>query len=239
MKKSQDSNISVATTDELKCDHCHRTFVRASSLERHVCEQKRRWQDRDRPANRIAYNAWVKFYRQFQPSKRTLEYRDYLASAYYGGFLKFGTYCVEVSVINPLSYVDYLLRENTPLDNWNSDRQYTQYLISYIRTEDPLDAVRRSVETMLRLAEEQNIELSDVFKYISPSKLCYVIAAGKISPWILYHSNTGKRWLADLNDDQRGFIYDYIDPERWQIKFKRSPEDVSTVTSLIDEIKGL
>jgi hypothetical protein len=92
---------------------------------------------------------------------------------------------------------------------------------------------------MLRLAEEQNIELSDVFKYISPSKLCYVIAAGKISPWILYHSNTGKQWLSNLNDDQRGFIYDYIDPERWQIKFKRSPEEVKTVKDIISEIPGL
>lgn len=238
MKNSVVSNI-IPTTDELRCDHCHRVFVRASSFERHICEQKRRWMDRDRPSNRIAYNAWIKFYKIIQPSKRTTEYKDYVNSAYYVGFLKFGTYCVDIGVINPIAYVEWLLKEQIPLDNWNSDRQYTRYLVMYARNENALEAVHRSIETMLKLSEEQNIQLSDVFKYISPTKLCFMITAGKISPWILYHSKTGKQWLSILNDDQRGFIYEYIDPERWQIKFKRSPEDVKTVIDIISEIPGL
>jgi hypothetical protein len=238
MKKSLASKV-IPTTDDLKCEHCRRTFARASSLERHLCEQKRRWLDRDRPANRIAYNAWLKFYRQFQPSKRSLEYRDYVNSAYYGGFLKFGNYCVDVGVINPIGFVDWLLTERVPLDNWNSDRQYTRYLVTYVRTEDALEAVHRSVKHMLELAEAENIQLTDVFRYVSPSKLCFMITSGKISPWILYHTESGKQWLSKLNEDQHGFIYDYIDPERWQIKFRRSPEDVESVKSVISEIVGL
>jgi hypothetical protein len=237
MKKNPDDNL--VEPNELQCSHCNRTFVRETSLQRHICEQKRRWQERDRPSNRIAYNSWIKFYRRFQPNKKKLEYRDFSSSPYYGGFSKFGSYCVDIAVINPLSYVDWLLNENIPLDNWNSDKQYTKYLITYIRTENSIEAINRSLENMLRLAEEQNIQLVDVFRYISPSKLCYMIIAGKISPWILYQSDTGKQWLSKLNDDQRGLIYEYIDPERWQIKFKRSPEEVKSVVSIINEITGL
>jgi hypothetical protein len=238
MKNSVASKV-IETTDILKCEHCRRTFVRAASFEKHLCEQKRRWMDKDKPANRIAFNAWVKFYRQFQPSRKTIEYQDFLNSAYYGGFVKFGKYCVDIGVINPLSYTEWLLKESIALDSWNSDRNYTRYLIFYIRSENPLDAVRRSVETMMTLADEENIRLSDVFRYVSISKICFLITSGKISPWVLYQTKSGLEFLEKLNQDQQQFVYEYIDPERWQIKFKRSSDEIKLVKDIVKEIGDL
>jgi hypothetical protein len=238
MRNSVASKI-IETTDVLKCDHCRRTFVRPASFEKHMCEQKRRWMDRDKPSHRIAFNSWNTFYRQFQPTKKSLEYKDFLNSAYYGGFVKFGKYCVDVGVINPIRYVEWLLKESVALDNWVSDKNYTKYLISYVRREDALDAVHRSIQTMIKLSEEENIRLTDVLRYVSVSKLCFLITSGKISPWILYQTKTGLEFLEKLNSDQQQFIYDYIDPELWQIKFKRSQEEIKTVKELVQEIGDL
>lgn len=235
MKNSVASKV-IETTDVLKCEHCRRTFVRHASFEKHLCEQKRRWMDRDKPANRIAFNAWVKFYRQFQPSRKKLEYVDFLNSAYYGGFVKFGKYSVDVGVINPMSYVDWLLKEGVALDSWTSDKNYTRYLIFYIRSENALDAIHRSVETMMALAENENIRLADVLRYVSVSKICFLITSGKISPWILYQTRSGLEFLEKLNQDQQQFVYDYIDPERWQIKFRRSPDEIKIVKDIVKEI---
>jgi hypothetical protein len=141
--------------------------------------------------------------------------------------------------VNPLNYVDYLLKEKVPLDNWNSDRVYTKYLIFYLRSEDELDAVRRSIATMLNIAEDENIQLCDVFRYVNSNKICHQICSGKISPWILYQSNSGIDFLTRLNDDQRGLIFEYIDPERWTIKFKKDAQAVKNVTDVLSRIEGL
>lgn len=226
-------------TSEYHCEHCRRDFIRPASFLKHLCEQKRRWMDKDKPQNRIAFFAWLKFYQQVQPSKKKREYRDFISSAYYVGFLKYGTYCVDIGVVSPDNYVDYLLKNNVPLDNWNSDRVYSVYLTLHLRSENGLDAVRRSIEYMLDLAESENIQLKDVFRSVNPNKICHYICSGKISPWVLYHSKTGPEFLSKLNDDQRGVIYEYIDPERWNIKFRRDSEETRTVNQVIESIEGL
>jgi hypothetical protein len=226
-------------SDDYHCEHCRRSFVRPASFAKHLCEQKRRWQDRDRPANRIAFQAWLKFYNQVQPTKKRREYVDFIGSAYYLGFLKYGTYCVEAGVVAPLGYVDYLLKENIALDNWASDRPYTKYLIFYLRSENELDAVKRSIDTMLTLGEQENIELRDVFRYVNSNKICQLVCSGKISPWVLYHSRTGAQFLTGLNEDQRGVIFEYIDPERWAIKFNRDSGAVENVVGVLSKIEGL
>lgn len=224
---------------EYSCEHCGRAFVRPQTLLKHLCEAKRRWDDRDRPANRIAYNAWLKFYAQIQPSRKRREYRDFAASTYYGGFIKFGIYCSETDAVNPMCYVDWLLKSRTPLDSWNSDRIYTQYLIEYLQREDAGDALQRTIDNMLKLSEEQNVELRDVFRYISTNKLCYYITCGKISPWLLYHSDTGRQFLGSLSPDHLNVIKDYIEPDAWNIRFRRYPESVKLADTIISGIPGL
>jgi hypothetical protein len=227
---------NVATNTH-KCEHCGRSFVRESTLFTHLCEQKRRWTERDNPANRIAYSAWRQFYIQFQPTSKKKEIKDFIGSAYYGGFTKFGTYCVNVGVINPLNYVEWLLKDGTPLDNWCSDRIYNRYLIEYVRIENHMDAVKRTIEHMLKIAEEQNIQLSDVFRLIHSNKICHMIVNGHISPWVLYNSDGGQLFMSGLNQDQISMIFEYINPDLWNIKFKRHGDEVAEVKTLLKAAK--
>lgn len=230
MKTSQET----LNTQTNICEHCGRTFVRESTLFKHLCEQKLRWQDRDKPGNRIGYDAWLTFYTRFQASKKKKDYKAFISSAYYTAFVKFGNYCVDVKIVNAKEYVNYLLSNNVSIDNWNSDRVYTRYLIEYLRSEDAYDAVKRSIKTMLEISDQENIELRDVFRYFSKNKLCHLISVGHISPWMLYMSNYGNEFLSDLNPDQRNVIWEYIDAERWNIKFKRDPELVNDIKNVIE-----
>jgi hypothetical protein len=230
---------SDTSADEYKCEHCGRQFVRPSTMFKHLCEQKRRWDERDRPANRIAFNAWLKFYEKLQPNRKRKDYRDFSSSAYYNGFMKFGTYCVDISAIHPLMYVEWLLKDKQALDNWTSDKNYTRYLTEHLLHETVEDAMYRTVKTLTNIADTQNLELRDVFRFVNPNRICQQIINGKISPWILYHSNTGIEFLSNLGESNRALIWDYIQPEKWQIKFKRNPEMVSTAKLFIDEIRGI
>ena len=47
---------------------------------------------------------------------------------------------------------------------------------------------------------------------------------GKISPWLLYCSDSGVQFLETLNTDQVKIVSDYINPEQWALKFHREPD---------------
>jgi hypothetical protein len=158
-----------------------------------------------------------------------------MKSAYYAAFVKFGSYCVDIRAVNPAAYVSYLIRNRAPLDNWNSDRNYTRYLVEYLRLEDGLEAVKRSIDHMLTLAEQENIKLLDVLRFVNPNRICHMITVGHISPWVLYHSDSGREFLSNLNADQGALVMDYIDPERWQIKFLRESQQVAEIQALLEQ----
>lgn len=226
----------VETDKPLKygCEFCKREFARETTIANHICEYKHRWLEKDRRGNQIGFQAWVQFYKKNTGSRKHNTYEEFIRSAYYAAFVKFGMFCVDVNVLNVSRFTDWLLKNQIKIDNWCSDSTYTRYLIEYLRHEDPMDAIARSIETTIEKAEkEENIRSCDYLRYASPNKVCYQITLGKISPWMLYHSDSGTQFLDRLNPDHVKIIIDYINPEQWALKFKRNPDDVTNVKELL------
>jgi len=213
-----------ATNTTNVCEFCKRSFLREKSLFTHLCEKKRRWLSKDERGNQIGFQSFVDFCTKHTASKKIKTYEDFINSPYYLAFVKFGNYCVEINAINVSRYVEWLLRDNIKIDNWTSDSNYNKFLIEYLRYENPFDAISRSVQTCIELAEAENIQFSDMLRYGNVNKICYAITNGKISPWILYQSVSGTQFLDKLNQDHVRMIIEYINPELWALKFKREPD---------------
>lgn len=226
---------TAETDSQHSCEFCNRKFVRERTLLSHICETKHRWLERDRVGNRLGYQSFLQFYKKHSASKKVKPYEEFIKSAYYTAFVKFGNYCVSVNVININRFVDWLLGNNIKLDNWSTDNNYTKFLIEYLRIENPFDALARSVEHCAEIAEAENIQPNDILRYASPNKICYAISTGKISPWMLYQSDSGVRFLDTLNQDHVKIIIDYINPEQWALKFHREPELTKQVKQLLTE----
>jgi phage antirepressor YoqD-like protein len=217
------------------CEFCGRSFVRETTVFKHICEYKHRWQEKDKPGNRIAYQLFLQFMKKNTASKKVKPYEEFIKSPYYTAFIKFGIYCIDVNCVNPSRLIDWLIKNKIKIDDWCSDQVYTKFLCEYLRVEDPLDAIARSIETTIELANEANIKNHDIFKYANSNKICYAITTGKISPWILYHSDSGISFLNNLSTDQQNLIMDYINPELWAIKFKRDSGKISEVKDLLHQ----
>jgi len=224
-------------TDNVKfgCDFCKREFLRESTVMKHICENKRRWLEKDNQGNRIGFQTWLEFYKKNTSGKKNRTYEEFIRSAYYIAFVKFGNYCVNINAINISRFVDWLLKNQIKIDNWSADSTYTKYLVEHLRHEDPFDAIHRSVETCIKLAEDANIQPHDMLRYGNTNKLCYAITTGKISPWLLYQSDSGTRFLDTLNEGHVKMIIDYINPEQWAIKFKRDMDVTKRVKDTIKE----
>jgi hypothetical protein len=165
--------------------------------------------------------------------KAKKDYMDFAKSAYYTAFVKFGNYCVDAQVLNPSRYCDWLLKNQISIDSWNRDTNYTKFIIDFLKSEDPLDAIARSIETCIELAQSDKIQNKDVLRYGNKHKICFEITKGKISPWMLYHSISGLEFIENLDVTQQKMILDYINPEQWAIKFKRSNNIINEVKELL------
>ena len=138
-------NTNETSATDYSCEFCNRKFVRERTLISHICETKHRWLEKDKQGNRIAYQSFLDFYKKNTASKKPKSQLEFIKSAYYSAFLKFGNYCVSINCINIPRFCDWLLKNNIKLDNWCQDTNYTKYLIEYLKIEDPLDAIARSV----------------------------------------------------------------------------------------------
>jgi hypothetical protein len=125
------------------------------------------------------------------------------------------------------------LKNQVKVDAWNSDNSYNKFLTEYLREEDPLDAIARSIETTILLAESERVLNRDILRYANKNKICYAITTGKISPWMLYQSDSGTKFLDGLDETQVKMIIDYINPELWAIKFIRDMKIVPQVKELL------
>jgi hypothetical protein len=127
------------------------------------------------------------------------------------------------------------LKNNIGIDYWCSDKKYDEYLLSYLKTENPMNAVERGVKRLIELGEQENIQLRDTLRYINENRLCMDITAGRISPWILYNiSDTDSLWTR-FNEQQLLMMLPYIDPDVWTPKFLRDRSTTEEIKSILKQ----
>jgi hypothetical protein len=199
--------------------------MKESSLAVHSCEPRRRRMEKDEAGVRLGFNAYLKFYELTQGSARLKTYDDFCESAYYRAFVKFGRYCVDIRAVNPARFVEWVLKQNKKIDHWCKDTVYTEYLIDYLRVENINDALARAVEFGIDWAEKSSHPAEDCLRYGNTNAIVYAVTAGRISPWIIYNSESGQKFLSELDATQVAIIWPYIDADFWMKKFQDYPAD--------------
>jgi hypothetical protein len=174
---------------------------------------------------RLGFNAYLKFYELTQGSAKLKTYDDFCESAYYRAFVKFGRYCVDICAVNPARFVEWVLKQNKKIDHWCKDTVYTEYLTDYLRVENINDALARAMEFGIDWAEKNGHPAEDCLRYGNSNAMVYAVTAGRISPWIIYNSESGQKFLAELDSTQVAMIWPYIDADFWMRKFKDYPAD--------------
>jgi len=228
------TEIAAISKPNYECEFCGRSFVRESTVINHICEYKHRWLEKDHGSNRLGFQCWLQFYKKNTASKKQKTYEDFIKSPYYTAFIKFGIYCTEINAINVSRFVDWLVKNKIKIDTWCSDETYTKYLIEYLRSENPMDALYRSIETTMELANVEGIQSKDYLRFGNKNKICYAISSGKISPWLLYQSSSGIEFMDNLDSTQIKMILEYINPEQWALKFLRDSDSVKQVKDILN-----
>ena len=217
------------------CVHCNTGFTKEKTLTVHMCEQKRRHLARTDKHVQIGYQAYVKFYQLTQKFTGIKTYEDFSKSPYYNAFIKFGSFVSNVNPLYPDHYINWVVTSGVRLDHWCREELYDKYVLDLIKTEDVETALERSISHMVKWAEDNSAVWSHYFDYVSVNRVTYDIRDGKISPWIILNSNSGKNMLSRLSDEQLESVSAVIDPQFWVKKFKKLPADVELVKQVLKE----
>lgn len=221
-----------------KCKYCDKEFRKESTLAAHLCEQKRRWQQKDETGVQWGLQAYLRFYEITQGSAQLKSYEDFVNSPYYSAFVRYGRYQVTIRSINHRSFTEWLLRNNKKLDHWCKDSLYEEWLHEYLRKENVQDALERALKEMQDYAEH-NRDLRngfvDYFRYANANRICHHIASGRISAWVIFNCGSGVSFLEGLDDGQVQIIMPYIDPDFWQRKFTDYLADTEWVKHILKE----
>ena len=154
---------------------------------------------------------------------------DFIMSQYYEAFVKFGRSCMTNEWLQPEKYTEWLIKNGVKLKQWTSDRQYDKFVKDYVRKEPGLKALERTIVYLAKWSEESDNKWQDYFTTVSPSRAVHDIRAAKVSPWVIYLSNTGNKLLERFNDEQVQMIDEMIDPPFWMKLFTASKEEVKTI----------
>ena len=217
------------------CEYCKKEFVRETSIQAHLCEPKRRRRERDEPGPRLGFQAYIRFYESMAGSARNKTHDTFCESSYYRAFVKFGHYCVNTRVINPDRFMAWLLKNNRKIDHWCSDKVYTEYLVDHLKVEAVDDALARAIEFGMDWSEKTSSPSHDCMRYGNTNALCYAITAGRISPWVIYNSESGQKFLSELDATQVSMIWPYIDSDAWQKRFQDKPQDQAYAKNILKQ----
>src|SRR6056300_1192519 len=153
------------------CKYCNAKFAKEKTLTVHMCEQKRRFTQKDERRVQLGFQTFVRFYELCQKSTKTKTYEEFCKSPYYTAFVKFGSFVSNVKPLYPDKYIDYVVTSGVKLDHWCKDEMYEKYAVELIRKEGVETALERSIKTMADWAEEKGSSYNHYFLYASPNRI--------------------------------------------------------------------
>ena len=213
----------------MECRWCKKSFKSETTLAVHMCVKKRRFADKEMTHIRLSHRAFQMFYDLNTSAKHPKTMEDFILSPYYESFVKFGRACQVNEWLQPEQFTEWLIKTGVKLKLWISDAQYDKFLKEYVKKEPGLKALERTVIYMAKWGEENNKDWQSYFVNVSPSRAVYDIRSVKVSPWVLYLSDTGGTLLERFNDEQVKMIQDNIDPPFWMKLFKKNKDEVAEI----------
>lgn len=219
------------------CEWCKREFHDEKNLINHSCEKKRRWFKREDPANRLGFIAWSRFYELTHSggNKKKTSNKEFINSRYYNAFVKFGRYMVDVNAIETSKFIDYVIKNNLPIDKWTHDFVYQQYVKDLVKKESPEQAFERMIYLMQQWSQQTGEPWQDFFRKINTNIAVQLAQTGRISPWILYTVDSALDMIDRCNLEQQDMIKQVAPVAQWKIKFMKNKDSVEWIKQMMKD----
>lgn len=223
--------------DKHQCSFCKKSFTREKTLSVHLCEQKRRWINKDEKHVRMAFASWLHWCKKtgLYLNKKSLTYDDFMKSSVYITFVKFGLYVEDLHMSNYLAYIDFMIKHNYKVTDWFKNSTYEYFVKMNTRQETVEDAIQKTIKYMDKWSIENHEDWTLFFEKISSQQVLDLLRNGRISPWIFFISKKAQSLLMTMSDEQVMLLDQFIDIKWWTALLRRKPNDRQFVEQIVEE----
>lgn len=218
-----------------ECPHCFKKLTTEARLERHNCEKKKRFTFMQTMKGKSAFYCYREWMRAQGRSARDIDI--FMNSKYYNSIIKFVKFCNKVGIPDRKHYISYMVEKGIMPSQWDEVSVYETYIQHFDSSKTPLEMASITVDTIYDLSEIFECELNEVFEHMESSDIMRLVAARKLSPWILLFSESFKTHLrCDTTAEQKILIGSVIDHKHWAGKFKDDPKSVAAMKKIVSEL---
>ena len=219
------------------CEYCKKEFYDEKNLINHSCEKKRRWFKKDDPPSRLGFMAWSRFYELsgVGSKKKKNSFNEFINSKYYNAFIKFGRHIIDLNAIEPAKLIDFVIKNNLPIDKWTNDFVYEQYVRELTKKETPEQALERMILLMQQWSMQTEEPWQDFFRKINTNLAIQWIKSGRMSPWLLYNVDSALDMIDRCSLEQQGMIQQFAPVAQWKIKFIKNRDSIDWIKNTMRE----
>jgi hypothetical protein len=191
--------------------------------------------EKDSTGPRLGFRAYQRFYEISANSKKLKSSEEFINSAYYIDFVKFGHHLACLKPVYLEQYIDFVIKNGVKLKDWTKDFVYDTYIMDLLKKEPATSATDRTIMDIMQWCEVNRVKFNEFFFSVSANEAAYMIRTGRISPWVLYLSASGDDLMGRFSEDHSKMIADIIDPGFWMKKFKKQDDDVDFIKDLLEQ----
>lgn len=211
------------------CSFCKKRFKRESTLLKHECEPKRRYQLQDSEQVRLAHRLFNQF-QLFSKHKPVIK-EDFLTSYYFKPFERFALFLIGKKCFAPEEYLTFCLKNQYLMRAWFNHELYDHFIKVQVMFEDPETGIHRTLKTILQYSDSTK----DFFETIPCTLAASWIKDGDISPWVFKIMRSSKalsdRWTElDLID-----INEYLIDRHWDLRAKKFKDEITEIQRMLQE----
>jgi hypothetical protein len=178
------------------------------------------------------YQRWMRVMKRSPPNAAA-----FMSSRYFRTFINFAHFVAKVNLPMPEKFIWLMNEKDYPPTMWTTDDAYTQYLEFVDHKTDPMEQVNLSLRTLLNVADDRGVDISEVFTVMSPAEVIHQLRIRQLSPWLLLHSIKFKLFFRDhMTDEQKIILETLINPSYWIERFEKKPNDVTKIKEYVKEL---
>jgi len=185
------------------CKFCGKTLKTAKGFQQHYCEKMSRYHN----FNWLGFMVFDMFNKKHfirMPEQQELRRMKFINSRYYKDFTSFANWMTETNVVSPVDYVNYILGNELPINQWKDDRTVRSFLYQYLRQEPLASAIHRS--------EKYLTENKVCLENISQGRLLLGLQTGHISlKYLKYKNFNYMSYLNGINQNELNQLYYFLE----------------------------
>lgn len=227
-------NVTPEATSLWQCQYCRKAFIHESSFMKHFCKEQRRHEELRSVTGTTAYavySEWMKLKRYKVPSVDA-----FATSKLFTSFFKFAEHIKKINLSNTDLFIRLMVERDISPTLWTRAQCYSIYLEFYDSQQEPMEQVINSIEVLLKISEDEHVELTKLFIHLGVHRISEMVALRKLTPWLLFCSYTFRIFLTTLSDSDKDTLSCAINPGFWAKKLEDKPVLVSEIIAAVTEI---